>query len=212
MEKEKIVQFDVDGRLFKIRRSLLESHEGTMLARSAAEVWKDKDNPDAPIFINRDSQRFSHVLDYLRDGKVSIPITVSKRALLKDLDYYGFPEVRNQDISVDVPTYEAGVHFFGMIQRYKEKVKALDERANELKQERLYLEFTCECLKKFSLSASPIIFESSEGEMYDLASGLSFNKNALIFAKCLKDSGLVFASVTRVDYTKQSIHVVSATK
>ena len=75
------------------------------------------------------------------DGKVSIPITISKCALLNDLDCHGFEGIQNQDINVDVPTYEAGTHLFRMIQRYKEKAKALDKCIEQLKKEQLYIKF-----------------------------------------------------------------------
>ena len=47
---------------------------------------------DQPVFINRDGGRFKYVLDWMRDGRVIIPMEVTKDALLNDLHYYGFDD------------------------------------------------------------------------------------------------------------------------
>ncbi len=41
------------------------------------------------IFIDRDGLLFRFVLNYLRDGKVVLPITVDKNTFLHELSYYG---------------------------------------------------------------------------------------------------------------------------
>ncbi len=41
------------------------------------------------IFIDRDGSLFRHVLNYLRDGKITIPVTVAKSAIMRELEYYG---------------------------------------------------------------------------------------------------------------------------
>ena len=64
-----------------------------MVARMASEDWQQ--NAEAEIFIERDGTRFKYFLDYLRDGKVSLPLSVAKAAMLDDMKYYGVdPEDR----------------------------------------------------------------------------------------------------------------------
>ena len=87
LNSNEIVQFDVGGRLFKTSRSLIDEHEGTMLARLVSDTWQE--DPTKPVFIDRDGDMFAQVLNYLRYGSISLPITVSKDMFLRDLDFYG---------------------------------------------------------------------------------------------------------------------------
>lgn len=101
-ESKTTILFDVGGRVYKVGRSLLDSFPNTMLARAASDEWKHKgkdndsgnDDDDNPIFLDCDSERFRYCLDYMRHGKVSLPITESKSALLAELSYYGFEDVQ----------------------------------------------------------------------------------------------------------------------
>jgi BTB/POZ domain len=83
-----IITFDVGGTSYRVSRSTIESFPESMLARLVSETWNEQDN-DTPIFIDRSGSRFELVLDYLRDGTVDVPISMSRRALLIDFDYYG---------------------------------------------------------------------------------------------------------------------------
>jgi BTB/POZ domain len=83
-----IVTFDVGGTSYRVSRSTIESFPESMLARLVSETWNEQDN-DTPIFIDRNGSRFELVLDYLRDGTVDVPISMSRRSLLIDFDYYG---------------------------------------------------------------------------------------------------------------------------
>ena len=58
------------------------------IAPPATTATKYDDNNDG-IFIDRDGYLFRHVLNYLRDGKVILPITIDKNAFLFELQYYG---------------------------------------------------------------------------------------------------------------------------
>lgn len=65
----------------------------------------DKDDDDKSnkkgLFIERNGDRFQFCLDYMRDGGIiELPQTVSKEALLQDLNYYGFHDVDPSSISV----------------------------------------------------------------------------------------------------------------
>lgn len=87
------VKFNVGGTIYEVSMSLIESFPSTLLATVidlSPSNTKDCEDPDAPIFIDRNAERFQYCLDYMRDGEVWLPNTVSKQALLKDLDYFGF--------------------------------------------------------------------------------------------------------------------------
>jgi hypothetical protein len=82
-----VAKFNVGGHRYEVARTLLEQHPATMLTRSASETWQQ--DPETEIFMERNGIRFQYVLDYLRDGKVSLPVTESKEALINDLNYFG---------------------------------------------------------------------------------------------------------------------------
>ena len=95
----KMVRFDVGGVIYKLARSTLDLHPQTMLARLADKMWEqDGQGPNDAHFIDRNGDRFQFVLDYMRDGEVNLPMTVSKSAFLKEMEYYGFGNVEDSSI------------------------------------------------------------------------------------------------------------------
>jgi BTB/POZ domain len=125
MQIEKVVVFDVGGRIFKVRRSLLDSYPDTMLARSASVLWNPttnsqqddnaggKGSSQKPIFIDRDGLRFSYILDYMRDGGVvTLPLTVSRESFVKELEYFSFDisSINSNNITCAIPTCDAVTH------------------------------------------------------------------------------------------------------
>mmetsp|Transcript_41211 Transcript_41211/g.80648 ORF Transcript_41211/g.80648 Transcript_41211/m.80648 type:complete len:154 (+) Transcript_41211:69-530(+) len=85
----KTVIFDVGGKKYKVARTLLEAHPNSMLATMASERWQKDTHQTEGLFLERDCARFGLCLDYMRDGRVYLPLAVSKLALLLDLQYYG---------------------------------------------------------------------------------------------------------------------------
>ena len=81
------VKFNVGGKLFETARSLIDQHENTMLAKICSDRWLE--DPNAVVFIDRDGDMFAQVLNYLRYGTISLPITINLDMFLRDLDYYG---------------------------------------------------------------------------------------------------------------------------
>lgn len=98
------VSFNVGGRIFQVRRSLLEGFPNTVLARSVSKEWHEGGEP---IFIDRDADRFRYCLDFMRDGQVQLMHPESPEALLKELEYYGFENVNPKDIILKFPVIEA---------------------------------------------------------------------------------------------------------
>ena len=85
------VKFNVGGKAFETARSLFLQHEDTMLARLVSDTWQE--DPTKPVFIDRDGDTFRSVLDYLRYGSITLPMTVSKEMFLRDMDFYGIVHV-----------------------------------------------------------------------------------------------------------------------
>eukprot|EP00956_Cyclotella_meneghiniana_P011776 scaffold16542_cov74-Cyclotella_meneghiniana.AAC.3 len=42
-----------------------------------------------PLFIDRDGEKFAHVLDYLRYGSIELPESIPEAMFKRELDYYG---------------------------------------------------------------------------------------------------------------------------
>jgi hypothetical protein len=91
MATEGVARFNVGGEYFEVSRSTLNKFPNTMLTRMASETWHQ--DPQAIMFIERDGQRFRYCLDYMRDGKVHLPLAISREALLAYLEYFGFENV-----------------------------------------------------------------------------------------------------------------------
>ena len=90
------VKFNVGGTIYEVSRSLLERYPDTMLAKSASERCQEDSRSE--IFIERDGDLFRHVLSYLRDGRVVLPLTASREGLMLELQYYGLDGVEKENI------------------------------------------------------------------------------------------------------------------
>lgn len=90
------VQFNVGGKIFAVEQSLLLKFDDRMMLRVAAEM---ADTTEDDIFIDRDGERFAYILDYMRYGKVHLPLSISKGSFLSDLLFYGL-QVKEDHIIV----------------------------------------------------------------------------------------------------------------
>jgi hypothetical protein len=144
-ERDKLtVTFDVGGQTYAISRNIVMSHPDTMLARIASETWQK--DPTATIFINGDGERFRYVLDYLRTGSISLPITVSKPAILKDLEYYGFENINPNNIDGwGNASLEAAAHIGKKEAKKDELVEEIDAKIETLKLEKAFVSIAHNC-------------------------------------------------------------------
>ena len=63
-----VVKFNVGGKHFEVSRALIdEQNSDTMLGRLVSDTWSN--DPSKPVFIDRNGDIFSHLLDYLRYGR-----------------------------------------------------------------------------------------------------------------------------------------------
>lgn len=128
----KVVKFNVGGTRYEVARSLLEAHPETMLARMASEDWHG-DSKSGEIFIERDGEQFKYCLAFLRDGKVLLPITTRKEALLEDLNYYNVEHQPNHVIEYGAQE-KVGVCTEVMFKAYKELREELDSVLGDISQ------------------------------------------------------------------------------
>ena len=132
MSEPETYSFDVRGRIFKVRRSLLESFPQTMLARAASEVWNQQQ--EQASFVDRDPDLFRYCLDYMRNGqRVHLPFTESKAALLDEMEYYGFQDVDPSSISIDLPVADVLQYLSSFDKRTKADIATAELRVRHMK-------------------------------------------------------------------------------
>ena len=138
--REETVSFNVGGRIYEVRHSLLDMYPNTILARSASDEWKNEADSQ-PIFLDRDSERFRYCLDYMRDGNVELPPTESREAFIQELEYFGFDAVDPNKIVSGM----LGIQAIKCLQLCKEK---LDQTLKDLEERRNYAHAAYELLTK----------------------------------------------------------------
>ena len=84
------VKLNVGGHHYHVSRILLEKYPQSTIVRNimAAEEGKVDVGPDAEIFIDGDGVAFRFVLNYLRHGRVFLPITESKEHFMNEVSHY----------------------------------------------------------------------------------------------------------------------------
>jgi hypothetical protein len=147
------VHFNVGGTHYEVSRSLIESFPDTMLARICSETWqKDDEDGNEPIFIDRDSERFRYVLDYMRDTKVSLPLSISKEAFLRDLQYFGFnvdSDAINADYARDDARKHLGVVVSGVVEEKDTRLEKLSSTASECERTQRCLRVAHKCFVQY---------------------------------------------------------------
>jgi len=117
-----IVRYNVGGRTFHISCELVARHPFTKLADMSA--W---DDDSKSIFMDGNSERFEYVLDYVRIGEVVLPSTISKAALLRDLQYYGFQNVPPNAVVEYNASAGTVIEAMNVHDKSKEDPKTLDD-------------------------------------------------------------------------------------
>jgi hypothetical protein len=87
----KTVHFDVGGKIYKVAEDTLMKYENTVLAKMVSENW-NKGNNLEPLFIDRNGERFQYILDWYRDGRITVPRTVAIEAVKGDALFFGLPD------------------------------------------------------------------------------------------------------------------------
>jgi hypothetical protein len=81
------VKFNVGGRAFEVSRSLLDKYSDTVLGRMVSETWHE--DAEKPVFIDRNGDLFSQVLDFMRYGSIELSSATPKSMFDRELDFYG---------------------------------------------------------------------------------------------------------------------------
>jgi len=125
----KTVKLNVGGKHFEFSRTLIandnDDDEDTFLSRLVSDTWHK--DPESEIFIDRDGEVFSHVLNYLRYGEVMLPKTISMDAFMKDMDFYG--------IAVEQGSVRRENNALGVLHEVKSQLKKKRKDFQETKRE-----------------------------------------------------------------------------
>ena len=101
------VKFNVGGQRYEVSKALLSSNPSTKLAKLINDK-STKGKSGKEVFFDRDGTLFGYVLTYLRDGRVDLPRTVRKKALVHELDYYGVQNIDENAIDDEESSVRAG--------------------------------------------------------------------------------------------------------
>lgn len=143
------VRFNVGGDIYEVSRSLLSDHPTTLMAKIASKTWQ-QDGLDQPYFIDGDGERFRYCLDYMRRGRVYLPLTVSKGSLLQDLDYYGFEGVDESLIDGSSTTIQAVAHLAKREVHHTNELEEYDDQIREIQIKRRCVVVAHACFKDYS--------------------------------------------------------------
>ena len=143
----KLIIFKVGEECFEITRCLLSLYPCSLLAKKAYEQWLSC--PDEPICIDRDPCLFRYVLTYLREKKVTLPISIEKCTFISELEYYC---IGVDECAIDTCYIEGIVKVQSLHYGYNALHKAVDclhEEALDLVKKANSLLVAKQCIAKF---------------------------------------------------------------
>lgn len=148
---QRTVIFNVSGTIYEVSDTLLGRHPETMLARIGSCVSRVP--PLLPIHIGRDAGRFRYVLDYMRDGRVVLPLfqpgAPPKESILYELDYYGFIDVDASSISVEQTTVRTARCLVDMKETFDREIGELDHKVESCEAQIGYKTMAYHCSNHF---------------------------------------------------------------
>eukprot|EP00956_Cyclotella_meneghiniana_P011980 scaffold16929_cov44-Cyclotella_meneghiniana.AAC.3 len=145
------VKFNVGGKMFEVSRALIDQHPNTMLSTMISENWET--DTDEPLFIDRDGDIFSHVMNYCRYGSIDLPASIPKSMFQRELDYYGIT-------SKDADVRAMSLYEFTKNNNEELKRKQKEIAHNKLVSDMLAFASECQCKLFRSKKDNGIIPES----------------------------------------------------
>jgi hypothetical protein len=76
---------------YDVAKETLLKFDDTMLAKLISEKQIKGSNQE-PLFIDRNGERFQYILDWYRDGRITLPKTIAIEAIKSDALFFGLPE------------------------------------------------------------------------------------------------------------------------
>jgi hypothetical protein len=110
-----------------------------MLRRISSDAWKESatNNTTDDIFIDRNGARFQYVLDYMRDARVELPLSIPRSGLVADLEFLSIDHVP-ANITLSVADPNDLFHGLAAYRNYfTQKSMEIDRRYREVAAEKL---------------------------------------------------------------------------
>lgn len=111
-------------------------------------------NQKEPIYIDRDNEQFRYILNYMRDGFVYLPSSVSKEALLQDFQYFGFQDINTDQIRMSLSVLDVAKQLDIWRNLYSDTINSLKQTAADIELETKYCMLTYKCLEHFIQKSS----------------------------------------------------------
>lgn len=159
-ENNKIVKFNVGGTRYEVARSLLASHPDTLLARMASEQWQK--DPESEIFIERDGLHLRYCLSYPREGRVLLPVSVSRESVLEDMTYYGIEVSDDEYVAFGENDDVARKILFRSFEEVQKDLIEIDKDIAAVVAKKIFLLFTREF---FKFVVGNALASSSDGKL-----------------------------------------------
>jgi hypothetical protein len=92
--EDEVVDLNVGGTLYSTSRATLLRYD-SMLARMFSGRHEVKRRADGRVFIDRDGERFRHILNYLRDGDLDVELLdeATRKGLKREAAFFCLPEL-----------------------------------------------------------------------------------------------------------------------
>ncbi len=92
--EDEVVDLNVGGTLYSTSRATLVRYD-SMLARMFSGRHELKRRPDGRVFIDRDGDRFRHVLNFLRDGDLDVELLdeATRKGLKREAAFFCLPQL-----------------------------------------------------------------------------------------------------------------------
>lgn len=107
-----------------------DDDDSTMLSKLISDRWMT--DPNSEVFIDRDGELFTHVLNYLRYGSIILPTNISIDTFIKDLDFYGIyaekGTIRKENVS-----YQTTRQFLCLEEKVINKRRRIEKLTQDLK-------------------------------------------------------------------------------
>ena len=170
-----LVTLNVGGTKYQVSRSLLDQHPNTMISRMVSDTWQtDGDSNERGCFIERNGARFAYVLDYMRDGRVSLPggnSTCTKLSVLHELAYFGFADVKKESVEVEFAHVDASKYIARLTEDFNGELSGLIESRDKLNLDIAYLHVShAICVRRMKSESENLIFSIAYREKSQVTS------------------------------------------
>jgi BTB/POZ domain len=127
------IRFNVGGRKYEVSKSLLDRFPASMLATISSDQWRQEHE----IFVDRNGERFQYVLDYMRDSRVELPLSIPRGQFVLDMEYFAL-DYDDSNITLSVASPKDLFHSLGRFRDYfEEKSAEIEARYRSVASEKL---------------------------------------------------------------------------